>query len=150
MLKRTLGCVCLSELCFSQSICPGVELLSHIVVPWWLNGKSVCLQGRRPGIDPWVRKVPWRRKWQPTPVLLPGKSHGRTEEPGRLYSIGVTKGRTGLSDSLLAVLFLVFLRNHHNIVLRRGCISYHCHQQCRRVPFSPHPLSIYCLVVDFF
>ena len=26
--------------------------------------------------DPWVRKIRWRRKWQPTPVLLPGKSHG--------------------------------------------------------------------------
>ena len=26
--------------------------------------------------DPWVRKIPWRMKWQPTPVLLPGKSHG--------------------------------------------------------------------------
>ena len=25
--------------------------------------------------DPWVGKIPWRRKWQPTPVLLPGKSH---------------------------------------------------------------------------
>ena len=28
------------------------------------------------GFDPWVRKIPWRRKWQPTPVFLPGKSHG--------------------------------------------------------------------------
>ena len=28
-------------------------------------------------LDPWVRKIPWRRKWQPTPVLLPGKFHGR-------------------------------------------------------------------------
>ena len=27
--------------------------------------------------SPWVRKIPWRRKWHPTPVLLPGKSHGR-------------------------------------------------------------------------
>ena len=27
--------------------------------------------------DPWVRKIPWRRKWQPTPVSLPGKSHGQ-------------------------------------------------------------------------
>ena len=26
--------------------------------------------------DPWVGKVPWRRKWHPTPVSLPGKSHG--------------------------------------------------------------------------
>jgi len=27
-------------------------------------------------LDPWVGKIPWRRKWQPTPVLLPGKFHG--------------------------------------------------------------------------
>ena len=37
---------------------------------------SVCLQCGRPGFDPWVGKIPWRRKWQPTPVLLPGKFHG--------------------------------------------------------------------------
>ena len=28
-------------------------------------------------LDPWVGKIPWRRKWQPTPVFLPGKSHGQ-------------------------------------------------------------------------
>ena len=39
--------------------------------------KAFCLQCRRPGFDPWVGKIPWRRKWQPTPVFLPGKSHGR-------------------------------------------------------------------------
>ena len=38
--------------------------------------KSVCLECGRPGFDPWVRKIPWRRKWQPTPVFLPGESHG--------------------------------------------------------------------------
>ena len=27
--------------------------------------------------DPWVRKMPWRREWQPTPVFLPGESHGQ-------------------------------------------------------------------------
>ena len=32
---------------------------------------------RGPGFNPWVRKKPWKRKWHPTPVLLPGKSHGR-------------------------------------------------------------------------
>ena len=31
---------------------------------------------QRPGFDPWVGKIPWRRKWQPTPVFLPGESHG--------------------------------------------------------------------------
>ena len=29
------------------------------------------------GLVPWLRKIPWRRKWQPTPVLLPGESHGQ-------------------------------------------------------------------------
>ena len=28
--------------------------------------------------DPWVRKIPWRRKWQPTPVFLPGESYGQS------------------------------------------------------------------------
>ena len=32
---------------------------------------------QRSGLDPWVRKIPWRRKWQPTPVFLPGKYHGQ-------------------------------------------------------------------------
>ena len=31
----------------------------------------------RLGFDPWVRKFPWRSKWQPTPVILPGKSRGQ-------------------------------------------------------------------------
>ena len=44
-------------------------------LPWWLRRQSVCLQCGRPGFHPWVRKLPWRKKRQPTPVLLPGKSH---------------------------------------------------------------------------
>ena len=41
-------------------------------------GKESACQGRRCkrlGFDPWVRKIPWSRKWQPTPVLLPGEFH---------------------------------------------------------------------------
>ena len=34
------------------------------------------LQCQRCGFDSWVRKMPWRRKWQPTPVFSPGTSHG--------------------------------------------------------------------------
>ena len=48
--------------------------------------KSICLQCGRPGFDPWVGRIPWRRKWQPTPVLLPGKSHGWRSLVG--YSLG--------------------------------------------------------------
>ena len=39
--------------------------------PGGSEGKSVRLQFRRPGFDPWVGKIPWRRKWHPTAVLLP-------------------------------------------------------------------------------
>ena len=46
-------------------------------VPCGSDGKSVFLQCGRPRFDPWVGKIPWRRKWQPTPVLLPGKSYGQ-------------------------------------------------------------------------
>ena len=35
--------------------------------------ESACNEGG----DPWVRQSPWRRKWQPTPVFLPGESHGQ-------------------------------------------------------------------------
>ena len=37
--------------------------------------KNPSVSGRH-GFDPWVGKIPWRRAWQPTPVFLPGKSHG--------------------------------------------------------------------------
>ena len=41
----------------------------------WLSGKESTCQYRRLWFDHWVRKIPWKRKWQPTPVFLPGKSH---------------------------------------------------------------------------
>ena len=37
----------------------------------------ICLQRERAGFGPWVRNIPWRRKWQPTPVFLSRESHGR-------------------------------------------------------------------------
>ena len=46
----------------------------------WLSGWRICLHFRscrRHGFDPWVGKIPGRRSWQPTPVFLPGKSHGQ-------------------------------------------------------------------------
>ena len=36
-----------------------------------------CLQCRRPELNPWVRKISWSMKWQPTPVFLLGKFHGQ-------------------------------------------------------------------------
>ena len=48
-------------------------------LPRWLRGKESacqCRRCRRPGFDPWVGKIPWNRKWQPTPIFLPGKFYG--------------------------------------------------------------------------
>ena len=49
-------------------------------LPRWPNGKEStcqCRRRKRLGFSPWVGKIPWRRKWQPTPVFLPGESHGQ-------------------------------------------------------------------------
>ena len=48
--------------------------------PGGLSGKESicqCRKHKRCGFDPWVRKISYRRKWQPTPVFLPGESHGQ-------------------------------------------------------------------------
>ena len=45
--------------------------------PGGSDGKASVYNAGRPGFDPWVWKICWRRKWQSTPVLLPGKSHGQ-------------------------------------------------------------------------
>ena len=49
---------------------------------WCLSGKESTSHSRRGKFDPWVRKIPWRRKWQPTPVFLPGESHGQRSLEG--------------------------------------------------------------------
>ena len=57
-------------------------------LPGWLSDKeSACQAGD-------VRKIPWRGKWQPTPVFLLGKS--QTEEPGGLQSMGSQRVRDDL------------------------------------------------------
>ena len=48
-------------------------------LPGGTSGKEPTYQSRRCrrcGFDPWFRKIPWRRAWQPIPVFLPGESHG--------------------------------------------------------------------------
>ena len=47
------------------------------MLPRWLSGKESTCQCRRHRFDPWVGKIPWKKNWQPTPVFLPGKSHGQ-------------------------------------------------------------------------
>ena len=52
-------------------------LLGKMALPRGLSSKKSACKCRRHGFDPWVGKIPWSRKWQPTPVVLPGKFHGQ-------------------------------------------------------------------------
>jgi len=105
------------SLCPCHTLCPGLEeteSASLIRYFDWVNLSKIwqalrdgfpgsttgkeptcqCRRCKRFGFNPWVRKIPWSRKWQPTPVFLPGESPW-IEEPG-----GVTIGsqsRTRLS-----------------------------------------------------
>ena len=60
----------------------------HLGLPWWLRWWRIHLQCRRPGFSPWDGKIPWRREWQPTPVFLPGESHGL-----KIQFMGLQRGR---------------------------------------------------------
>ena len=51
-------------------------------LPWWLRWCRICLQRRRPSSNPRVGKISWRRGRLPTPLFLPGKSHGQRSLPG--------------------------------------------------------------------
>ena len=58
---------------------------------WWLRGKESTCQCRRYGFNPWVKKIPWRRKWQLTPASLLGKSHGQKNLVGYIQSTRLQK-----------------------------------------------------------
>ena len=89
---------------------PGISL----GLPRWLSGKESACQRRvyrRRCFHPWVGKIPWRRKWQPTPVLLPEKSLRQWSLVGH----GVT-------------------------IVQHDLMTEHAHvQACMQVFFSPWP-----------
>ena len=50
------------------------------------RGKESACQCRRPRLDPWVGKIPWRREWQPTPVVSPGETNFQFRFPDLIRS----------------------------------------------------------------
>ena len=57
-------------------------LYLYMELSGWLSGKEPAYQCRRRGFEPWVGKIPWRRKWESTPIFLPGKSQGQRSLAG--------------------------------------------------------------------
>ena len=103
-------------------LCTRVRALG---LPGGASGKEPtrqCRRTKRCGFHPWVRKIPWRRAWQPTPVLLPGESH-------RQRSLGGYSHKE--SDMAKA--------------------TWHAHIQknkCKALSFLTCPLGIDCPLVD--
>ena len=94
LLYWASGTHCSAILSLSDLFCPllffpslFLSLGTNKGLPRWYSGKESACQRRRHGFHSWVRNIPWRRIWQPTPVFLPGKSSW-TEEPGGGQSTG--------------------------------------------------------------
>ena len=82
-------------------------------LPWWFSGKESAWQCWRHGFKPWVKKIPWRKKWLSTPVLLPRKPQGQRHlvAPSGLQSMESQKGQTRqrLNNRARSVLFFAYL-----------------------------------------
>ena len=71
------------------------------------NPSANAVDARDTGFDPWVGKIPWRRKWHPTPVFLHGKSPGQRRLAG--YSPWGCKGTQVSTWLLFAFLELALI-----------------------------------------
>ena len=123
--KTSSSCLelCPRQTIFNRSRIGLLGLFWNILSSCSSVGKIICLQFRRLGIDPWVGKISWRRKWQPTPVFLPGKSHGQRSLVG-CSTWGCKEWATTerLTLTFLLTYFkpmqkLSFLRSRHLLIL---------------------------------
>ena len=74
----------------------GSNCAELLVILGFSSGKESVCQRRRPQFNPWVGKMPWRRKWQPIPVVLPGKSLDKGA--WQVQSTGLQKSWTRISN----------------------------------------------------
>ena len=89
----------------------------------------IFLQRRRPSLIPESRKIPWRRKWQPTPVFLPGESHDRRAWRAKIH--WVAKNQTQLSNWVQV----------HSLIL--WCLLFVSVSLCLCVHFTVHKKPCY-------
>ena len=71
-------------------------LIQEVIEAYSSAGKESTCNVGRPHFDSWVKMIPWRRKWQPTPVLLPGESQG--QRTPAVCSPFIRKSQTRVSD----------------------------------------------------
>ena len=96
-------------------------------LPRWLSDQEStcqCRTHRRLRFDPWVRKIPRRKKWQPTSVFLPGESHGQRSLSSCQFSCQASLSITN-SRSLLKLMYLevVMPSNHPSVISFSSCLQ---------------------------
>ena len=97
-----------------------------------------CKSLRRLWFNPWVRKIPWRRKWQSTPVFLPGKFHGQRSLAG-LQSMGSQRVRHDWAHSMHAHTFL-FISPKSTLTEKFQCIwTFDTKETILSLPFASRP-----------
>ena len=108
--------------------------------PRWLSGKESawqCRRCRRRGFNPWIRKIPWSKKWQPAPVFLPGKFHGQRSLVG--YSLWGCK-ESDMTEQLSMHAHVHDFSKYFSII----CISDNCIELPTRISlWKSHNYSIF-------
>ena len=141
--------------CSMFSPCSGLELqysFSPSRVPWvmgslwgqckwrlpgWLSDKETACHCRGHGFSPWVGKTPWRRKWQPTLILIAEKFHRHRSLVGIVH--GVAKRWMRLSDQTTAMRVKCF--SFHLVLAHRECLVNSGHYFSLKP--SPHSTSLF-------
>ena len=113
-----------------------------MVFPDGISGKKFNCQCRRHGFDPWVWKIPWRRKWQPTPVLLLGEFHGQRSLAG--YRPGAAKSQDWVTNTFTFNFFMYFSLNWSIPEFSLRSLYYHntfhnLEHTFRKLPLSSTP-----------
>ena len=101
----------------------------------WLSGKESTCQGRRLkrcSFDPWVGKIPWRRKWKPTPVFLSEKCHEQRSLEGSIQSMGSQRVRHDWATEHPTQLHL-----HHQLTFSRASSALKAWKERRFSPALP-------------
>ena len=93
VIRYTLNLVSLLDHTYGALVYFITYEISKSGLPQWLSGKESACQCRGHRLDPWVRKIPWRRKWELIPVFLPKKSHGQRNLAGYSQSGHKTVGQ---------------------------------------------------------
>ena len=123
-------------------------MYTSLGLPKWPSGTEPSCQGRRLGFGPWIRKIPWRREWQLTPVVLPGESLGPRSLAG--YSSWGRNSWIQLSDwarthTYLSYLILFSLDVKMNILRRKHhSVPKYVAKQCSHASFFTVQGDILC------